>query len=116
MTLRSAVDILALLASSVYCTIPLFWLIVHPFIARWRKRGRRAYAFILPVWGIFIAMRSCSRGRIVSPTFTRTGSPGCRGGNFLCRLLDLPAAFRSFDHTQVSGLADSSLIVTASNW
>ncbi len=29
---------------------------VHPFIDRWRKRGRRAYALILPVWGFFIAI------------------------------------------------------------
>jgi hypothetical protein len=38
MTLRSAIDILALLVCSVYCTIPLFWLAMHPFMARWRSR------------------------------------------------------------------------------
>jgi len=50
MTVRSMLDILAMLVCSVYGTIPLFWLVVHPFIDRWRKRGRRAYALILPVW------------------------------------------------------------------
>ena len=40
---------------SVYCTIPLFWLVVHPFIERWRKRGRRAFSLILPIWAVFIA-------------------------------------------------------------
>jgi protein-S-isoprenylcysteine O-methyltransferase Ste14 len=54
MTLRSAVDTLAILVCSVYCTIPLFWLLVHPFIDRWRKRGRRTFALILPIWAVFI--------------------------------------------------------------
>jgi len=56
MTLRSFIDILGLLACSVYCTIPLFWLVVHPFIRRWRKQGRRAYVAILPIWAAFIAI------------------------------------------------------------
>jgi len=41
-------------ACAVYCTIPLFWLVVHPFISGWRTRGRRAYVFILPIWSVFI--------------------------------------------------------------
>ena len=56
MTLHAILDLLAMLVCSVYGTIPLFWLVVHPFIDRWRKRGRRAYALILPVWGFFIAV------------------------------------------------------------
>ncbi len=55
MTLRSVIDLVAMLACSVYCTIPLFWLVVHPFIDRWRKRGRRAFTLILPIWAVFIA-------------------------------------------------------------
>jgi protein-S-isoprenylcysteine O-methyltransferase Ste14 len=55
MTLRSTIDVLAMAACSVYCTIPLFWLAVHPFVDRWRKHGRRAYKLILPVWAMFIA-------------------------------------------------------------
>ncbi len=56
MNLRAIVDLLALLACSVYGTIPLFWLVVHPFVERWRASGRRAYAFVVPVWGGFIAI------------------------------------------------------------
>lgn len=56
MSLRAVVDVLGLLACSVYCTIPLFWLVVHPFIDKWRKRGRRAYALILPIWAAFIVV------------------------------------------------------------
>lgn len=54
LTLRSVIDILAIAACSVYCTIPLFWLVVHPFIDSWRKKGRHAYRLILPIWAVFI--------------------------------------------------------------
>jgi protein-S-isoprenylcysteine O-methyltransferase Ste14 len=54
MTLRSGIDVLAISACSVYCTIPLFWLVVHPFIDSWRKQGRKAYKLILPIWAVFI--------------------------------------------------------------
>ena len=54
-TIYSALDILGLLLCSVYCTIPLFWLVFHPFVERWRKYGRRAYLAIVPAWGVFIA-------------------------------------------------------------
>ena len=53
---REVVDLFASLACSVYGTIPLFWLAVHPFVERWRASGRRAYAFIVPVWAGFIAI------------------------------------------------------------
>jgi len=53
---RRLLDTFALLACSVYGTIPLFWLAVHPFVERWRARGRGAYAFLLPIWGVFIAV------------------------------------------------------------
>ena len=55
MKLHSFLDIAGLLVGSVYCTIPLFWLVFHPFVERWRKYGRKAYLAIMPAWGIFIA-------------------------------------------------------------
>ena len=38
------------LACVVYSTIPLFWLMIHPFAARWRARKRSPYRVLLPVW------------------------------------------------------------------
>lgn len=55
MKLHSILDIAGLLVCSVYCTIPLFWLVFHPFVERWRKYGRKAYWAIMPAWGVFIA-------------------------------------------------------------
>jgi methanethiol S-methyltransferase len=45
---------LSWLLCSVYCTIPLFWLSIHPFTEHWRARGRSAYRILLPLWGLYI--------------------------------------------------------------
>ena len=107
MSLRAGLDILALLVASGYCTIPLFWLIVHPFIERWRRRGRRAYRFILPVWGGLIAITFLLVWPFRSAHFYVnwfTWAPGAMF--FLLGFSIYAAAFKSFDHTQVSGLAE----------
>jgi hypothetical protein len=56
MGVRGGLDILALLVCSGYCTIPLFWLMMHPLVERWRPLGRRAFLFILPAWAVVIAI------------------------------------------------------------
>ena len=53
MNLHSLLDFAGLAIGSVYATIPLFWLTVHPFVARWRTSGRRAYFALLPLWFIY---------------------------------------------------------------
>jgi len=37
------------LACAVYSTIPAFWLMIHPFAERWRRR-RSPYRVLLPLW------------------------------------------------------------------
>ncbi len=107
MGLRATLDLLALLASSVYGTIPLFWLVVHPFADRWRKLGRRTYLFILPVWGGFIAIAFLLMWLFRFAHFYVNGLAWAPAG--MCFLLGFSiywAAFKSFPHTQVSGLAE----------
>jgi protein-S-isoprenylcysteine O-methyltransferase Ste14 len=53
MTLHALVDFAGLAICSVYATIPLFWLSVHPVIERWRTSGRRAYVALLPLWMLY---------------------------------------------------------------
>ena len=53
MNLHSFLDFAGLAIGSVYATIPIFWLAVHPFVERWRGPGRRAYVAVVPVWGVF---------------------------------------------------------------
>ncbi|MFZ0704825.1 MAG: isoprenylcysteine carboxylmethyltransferase family protein [Candidatus Korobacteraceae bacterium] len=50
MTLHALLDFAGLAIGSVYATIPLFWLTVHPMINRWRAAGRRAYLAVVPLW------------------------------------------------------------------
>ena len=107
MTLRSTIDILAMFACSIYCTIPLFWLVVHPFIGRWRKQGRRAYIFILPLWAAFIALAFL----LIWPfRFARFYANWWNwvpaAFMFLTGFSIYVAAFDRFHHTQVSGLAE----------
>jgi protein-S-isoprenylcysteine O-methyltransferase Ste14 len=50
MTFHALLDFAGLTICSVYATIPLFWLTVHPLITRWRAAGRRAYIALVPLW------------------------------------------------------------------
>ncbi len=107
MSPRFAIDIFALLACSVYCTIPLFWLVVHPFIDRWRRSGRRAYRLILPIWALFIiaiflAMWPFRFARFYANWYAWAAAAPL----FLIGFSIYSAAFRSFHHTLVSGLAE----------
>ena len=53
MTSHFLLDFAGLAIGSVYATIPLFWLTVHPMINRWRAAGRRAYLAVVPLWFVY---------------------------------------------------------------
>jgi protein-S-isoprenylcysteine O-methyltransferase Ste14 len=40
----------AWLACVVYSTIPLFWILIHPYVAYWRSRRRSPYLVLIPLW------------------------------------------------------------------
>lgn len=42
------------LASVLYGSIPLFWVIIHPFAGRWRRMRRSPYLLLLPLWVVII--------------------------------------------------------------
>ncbi|MGA7460147.1 MAG: isoprenylcysteine carboxylmethyltransferase family protein [Candidatus Korobacteraceae bacterium] len=107
MTLRYAIDLLAMLACSVYCTIPLFWLVVHPFIDRWRRRGRRAYALILPIWAVFITGAFMIIWPFRLARYYSTWATWVPAAFLFWTGFSIySAAFKSFDRAQVSGLAE----------
>ncbi|MGA8878494.1 MAG: isoprenylcysteine carboxylmethyltransferase family protein [Candidatus Korobacteraceae bacterium] len=107
MTLRYAIDLLAMLACSVYCTIPLFWLVVHPFIDRWRRRGRRAYALILPIWAVFITGAFLIIWPFRLARYYSTWATWVPAAFLFWTGFSIySAAFKSFDRAQVSGLAE----------
>jgi protein-S-isoprenylcysteine O-methyltransferase Ste14 len=43
-------NLAAWLACVIYSTIPAFWLAIHPFADRWRKRRRSPYRVLMPLW------------------------------------------------------------------
>src|SRR5271165_421630 len=107
MSLRAALDVLALLACSVYGTIPLFWIVVHPFAGHWRKAGRRAYFFILPAWAGVIALAFVMIWPFrLAHFYVSWFAWALAAMFFLLGFSIYSAAFRSFHHTQVSGLAE----------
>jgi protein-S-isoprenylcysteine O-methyltransferase Ste14 len=104
---RAIVDLVALLACSVYGTIPLFWFVVHPFVERWRASGRRAYAFIVPVWGGFIAIAFLSMWPFRSVHIYANWFAWVPAAIFfLVGFSIYRAAFQRFERAQVSGLAE----------
>ena len=105
MLLRSSVDILAMLACSVYCTIPLFWLVVHPFIDKWRKRGRGAFSLILPIWAVFIVTTFATMWPHRTVRFYANAWCWVPAAFLFWMGLSIyRQAFRGFHHSQVSGL------------
>jgi len=48
--MREWLEIIGWLACVVYSTIPLFWLMIHPFADRWRAQRRSPYRVLVPLW------------------------------------------------------------------
>jgi protein-S-isoprenylcysteine O-methyltransferase Ste14 len=107
MSLRGALDILALIVAAGYCTIPLFWLMTHPLVERWRKLGRRAFLLILPAWAVVIAVVFLIMWPFRFAHFYVTWFAWAPAAIFFLLGFSIySAAFRSLHHTQVSGLAE----------
>lgn len=107
MNLRASLNLVGLAVASVYCTIPLFWLTVHPFVERWRKRGRRSFAFILPVWIGFVAAAFAAGWHFRHVHLYESWAawiPGMLFIGFGLRIYRV--AFQGFDKTKLSGLAE----------
>lgn len=46
----------AWVVGTVYATIPIFWLAIHPFTNFWRRQNRSAFRFLLPFWALVIVI------------------------------------------------------------
>lgn len=120
MTLHSILDSAGLVVGSVYCTIPLFWLVFHPFVERWRKHGRGAYLFIMPAWGVFILAAFALGWRFRHLHLYDSRLPWALGVAFILAGFSIyRSASQGFDRAKVSGLAelepgqhDQKLVVT----
>ena len=118
--LHSILDVLGLLVGSIYCTIPLFWLVFHPFVERWRKYGRRAYMAILPLWGLFIAAAFALGWPFRHLHLYESKVPWAMGVLFILAGFSIyRSASQGFNRAKISGLAelepqqhDQKLVVT----
>jgi protein-S-isoprenylcysteine O-methyltransferase Ste14 len=110
MKLRSFLDIAGLAVASVYCTIPLFWLVFHPFVERWRQYGRKAYVAIIPAWGVFIAAAFALGWPVRHLHLYDTPLSWLMGVPFILAGLSIyRSASQGFDRSKVSGLAELEL-------
>jgi protein-S-isoprenylcysteine O-methyltransferase Ste14 len=120
MKLHSIFDFAGLAVCSVYCTIPLFWLVFHPFVERWRKYGRKAYFAIMPAWGVFIVAAFALGWPFRHLHLYETKLPWVLGVLFILAGFSIyRSASQGFDRATVSGLAelepnehDQRLVVT----
>ena len=91
----------------VYASIPLFWLAIHPFAARWRVRQRSPYRVLLPGWAaawIVLAMVTFRwRDRLL---YESSWSWVLGVILFLCGFWLYYKSTRSFSRRQVSGMAE----------
>jgi protein-S-isoprenylcysteine O-methyltransferase Ste14 len=110
----------AWLACSVYCTIPAFWLIIHPFTDRWRRRGRDSYRIILPLWLLFIVTAAAFTYPALHRTLYRSPIALIPGAALIALgFFVYSRSFVGFNKIKVSGLAelepdrhDQSLVVS----
>jgi protein-S-isoprenylcysteine O-methyltransferase Ste14 len=110
MKVHSYLDVAGLLVSSVYCTIPLFWLVFHPFVERWRQYGRKAYLAILPAWGAFIAAAFALGWPVRHLHLYQSRVAWVMGAIFILAGLSIyRSASQGFDRAKISGLAELEL-------
>ena len=104
---HSILDVVGLLVGSVYCTIPLFWLVFHPFVERWRQYGRRAYMAIIPFWGVFITAAFVLSWPFRHLHFYESKVPWVMGVLFILAGFSIyRSATLGFDRAQMSGLSE----------
>jgi len=105
--MHAVLDIAGLAICSIYCTIPLFWLVVHPFVPHWREHGRRSYAVIMPAWAVFIAVAFALGWKFRHVHLYRSWAAWLPGVLFILMGLSIyRSAFQGFDQAKMSGLAE----------
>ncbi len=108
MKLHAYLDVAGLLICSVYCTIPLFWLVFHPFVERWRKYGRKALSGDHARLGESSSPQpSRSAGQLRHLHLYESKVAWVMGALFILAGLSIyRSASQGFDRAKVSGLAE----------
>jgi len=69
---REFLNVAGWLACVVYSTIPLFWLMIHPFADRWRSRRRSPYRVLVPIWMAMWVVTAAITAPLRNGAFYRT--------------------------------------------
>ena len=105
--LHSILDVAGLAVGSVYCTIPVFWLVFHRFVHHWRTYGRRAYFAMVPIWGLFIVAAFALAWPIRHLHLYESNFPWVLGVMFLLAGFSIyRSAAQGFSRAQVFGLPE----------
>ena len=91
----------------VYASIPLFWLAIHPFAARWRARRKSPYQLLLPGWATAWIVVGLLTLRWRSQLFYESRWSWVPViVSFLCGFWLYYKSTRSFSRRQVSGMPE----------
>jgi protein-S-isoprenylcysteine O-methyltransferase Ste14 len=97
---------LAWFVGTVYATIPLFWLMVHPFAARLRAR-RSPLLMIVPAWFAMMAAVYIATWRWRKAVFYEAGAAWVVAGLlFAAAIFIYQGAHLNFSHAQVMGRSE----------
>jgi protein-S-isoprenylcysteine O-methyltransferase Ste14 len=104
---HAVVVYLAWLLCAIYCTIPLFWISIHPLANHWRARGRSAYRILLPLWGVYSVVALLATWPSLHRFLYGHWLSYIFGATLICLgLFIYSRAFPSFTRVQVSGLPE----------
>lgn len=105
--MRAFLHIVGWLACVVYSTIPLFWLMIHPFAGRWRALRRSPYRVLIPAWMAMWVVMALITARWKSVEFYRTDWTWVPAGLlFALGLFIYSRAGKNFSAKQLGGLPE----------
>jgi protein-S-isoprenylcysteine O-methyltransferase Ste14 len=100
-------NIVGWLACVVYSTIPLFWMMIHPFAEKWRRRRSSPYPVLLPLWMAMWIVAALITARWRELAFYQSFSAWIPAGLlFVLGLFIYSRAGSGFNAKQLAGLPE----------
>jgi protein-S-isoprenylcysteine O-methyltransferase Ste14 len=95
------------LACVVYSTIPSYWLMIHPFVERWRARRRCPFIVLLPAWVAMWVLVALATSHWRSIQIYHANWPwGAAAWLFACGLYIYSRSGKNFSAKQLGGLPE----------
>jgi protein-S-isoprenylcysteine O-methyltransferase Ste14 len=109
--MQHSLQLVGWLACVVYSTIPAFWLMIHPFVERWRASHlfdqRSPYAVLVPVWiATWVAVALCTRPWRNLLLYESNWAWIAAALLFVCGLYVYSESAKNFSAKQLAGLPE----------